>query len=307
MTLRRFCQWVVAAAVLAPTIALADDCCPTPCAPTTCKVTCIEYVQEQVPVTRTTYRTECRDEAYTAYRCEMATEQRVVNRMVMRPVTETVNEVRTICESVPTTETRTYMKTVWRTVPVTTTQRVMVDRGHYESCQVRARRTILDRLCHRNTDCCPRMECRKVWVPCCVAEDRVVTCCQRVCEQVPCTYTVTCCRMVQRQVTVPVTRTRCECTTVQETVNVCVPRMVAVQCTRKVAVCVPVTETVMCCRMVPRTVEREVPAATTSCCSSSSCATTCCASSCCNTCSSGRKGLFHRNRGGCSSCGGCCN
>src|SRR5689334_9254914 len=42
----------------------------TPCAPRTCTVWVNEYVQEQVPCTRTTYTKECRTEAYTAYRTE---------------------------------------------------------------------------------------------------------------------------------------------------------------------------------------------------------------------------------------------
>ena len=38
------------------------------------------------------------------------------------------------------------MRTCWKTVPVTITKKVMVDHGHYECCEVRARRTIMDRL-----------------------------------------------------------------------------------------------------------------------------------------------------------------
>src|SRR5437762_12838469 len=119
MFLRRVCNWVVAGALTAPAAAVAGgDCCnpcpPAPCAPvTTRKVTCVEYVPEQVPVTRTTYRMECRQEAYTAHRCEMVQQQQVCTKTVMRQVCETVMEQRTVCEAVPVTEQRTCTRTVW--------------------------------------------------------------------------------------------------------------------------------------------------------------------------------------------------
>lgn len=306
MLFARLRNWVVAGLLAAPTAAAAADGCCSPCPTTTCKVTCVEYVPEQYTTTRTCYRTECRQEAYTAYRCEMTQEQRVCTKNVMKPVCETVMVNKTVCETIPVTEQRTGMRTCWKTVPVTVTKKVMVDRGHYECCEVRARRTLCDRIKHENTDCCPRYETKKVWVPCCVCEDRVVTSCQRVCEQVPYTYCVTTCKVVQKTVTVPCTQTRYECSQVQVPYTVCVPHVVPVQCTRTVRVCVPYTETVTCCRMVPKCVEKEVPAAP--CCAASTCssANTCCAAS---PCSSSKGGLFHKNRGhgGCGGCGGCCN
>ncbi len=208
MSLRRICNWLVAGALVAPSATLAAGDCCNPC-PTTCTVKCIEYVPEQFPVTRTTYKTECRQETYTLHRCEWTTEQRVCTRTVYKTVCETVNETRTVCEAVPCTEQRTGFRTCWKTVPVTITKKVMVDHGHYECCQTRARRTFMDRLSKSNTDCCPRFESKKVWVPCMVCEDRCVTCCQRVCEQVPYTYCVTTCKMVQKTITVPCTRSRC--------------------------------------------------------------------------------------------------
>ena len=81
MLLKRFRNWVAAGALAAPATALAAGDCCNPCPPVTpCKVTCVEYVPEQVPVTRTTYRTECRQEAYTANRCEWVPETRVCTR-----------------------------------------------------------------------------------------------------------------------------------------------------------------------------------------------------------------------------------
>lgn len=270
MSFRRVCSVLVAGAVAASvaTRAAADSCC-NPCAPvTTCKVSVVEMVPEQVPVTRTTYKTECRQEAYTAYRCEVVPEQRTCTRTVWKPVCETVMETRTVCEKVPVTEQRTCMKTVWKTVPVTETKRVMVDRGHYECRQCPAPPSILDRLCHKKHDCCepcPKMVTKKVWVPCMVCEERCVTTCKRVCEQVPVTVCVTTCKIVPKTITVPCTKVRCVPQQVTETHTVCVSRSVPYQATRTVSVCVPVTETVMCTRMVPHCVEKEIPAVSVGC------------------------------------------
>ncbi len=62
-------------------------------APPMVKICVNEWVTESVPCTRTVYRTECRTEHYTAYRCETYTE----------PV------VRDVCVRVPCVEQRTVM------------------------------------------------------------------------------------------------------------------------------------------------------------------------------------------------------
>jgi len=185
MLLRRVCCLLLAGAFAASAgRAAGDDCC-SPCAPvTTCKVRVIEMVAEQVPVTRTSYRTECREEAYTAYRCETFTETKPCTRTVYKKVCETVMETRTHCVRVPVVEQRTCYKTVWKSVPVTETRKVMVDRGHYECQTCPAQPSILDRLCHKKNDCCdpcPKMVTKKVWVPCMVCEEKCVTTCKRVC------------------------------------------------------------------------------------------------------------------------------
>src|SRR5438034_11130759 len=96
MFLRRVCNWVVAGTLTAPaTVVAGGDCCnpcpPAPCAPvTTRKVTCVEYVPEQVPVTRTTYRAECRQEAHQALRCEMVPLLPVCTKTVQRPACRAV-------------------------------------------------------------------------------------------------------------------------------------------------------------------------------------------------------------------------
>jgi len=274
MLLRRVCSLLVAGAVAASVgRAAGDDCC-SPCAPvtTTCKVRVVEMVPEQVPVTRTSYRTDWREEAYTAYRCETVSETKPCTRTVYRKVCETVMETRTCCVRVPVVEQRTCYRTVWKSVPVTETRKVMVDRGHYECRMVPAQPSLLERLCKKKDDCCepcPKMVAKKVWVPCMVCEERCVTTCKRVCEQVPYTTCVTTWKVEAKTETVPVTRTRCVAEQVTENVTVCTKRMVPYQCTRKVPVCVPVTETVTVCRMVPRCVEKDVAVAT-ACCGSSS-------------------------------------
>src|SRR5689334_21444415 len=214
MLLRRVCQAFAAGAFVAAAAGAATaggDCCnaaPAPCAPvTTCKVTCVQYVPERVPVTRTTYKVQCREEAYTAYRCVTVPETRVCTRTDMKPVCETVMETRTVCERVPCTEQRTCWKTCLKTVPVTEVKRVMVDRGHYECRECPAEPTLLERLCHKKNDCgCLKMVTKKVWVPCMVCEEKTVTRCQRVCERVPVTVNVTTCKIIPKTVTVPCTR-----------------------------------------------------------------------------------------------------
>jgi len=233
-------------------------------------VTVVQYCPEQVPVTRTTYKVECRQEAYTAYRCEWVPETRPCTRTVLRPVCETVNETRTVCVKIPVVEQRTCMTTRWVRKPVCETERKMVDRGHYECREVPAPKTLRDcfaSLCGKKNDCCeaPRTVSKRVWVPCWVCEERQVMKCKMVCEQVPHTVCVRTCKTEMRTEVVPVTRYRCVAEQVTENVTVCTPRTVPYQATRTVSHCVPVTETCMVTRMVPRCVEQEVPAQASCC------------------------------------------
>src|SRR4029079_19336489 len=61
MIWQRLCKTFLAGlvAVAAAGSSVAGDGCSTPCAPATCKVTCVEWVPEQYQTTRTTYKTEC--------------------------------------------------------------------------------------------------------------------------------------------------------------------------------------------------------------------------------------------------------
>ena len=76
----------------------ANDCCqPAPCAPTMRTVRVKEWVPEKYETTRTVYRTEQRQENYTAYRCETVQEQRTRTCVVNHYVPCQVERCRTVC------------------------------------------------------------------------------------------------------------------------------------------------------------------------------------------------------------------
>lgn len=251
---------VVAAA--AP--ARAGDCCaPAPCATRT--VCCTEWVPEQYQTTRTTYKTEYRQEAYTAYKCETYSElcsrQVTCYKSVPEFTTQVVNY--TVC--VPCVEEKTVMQACVTYKPVTKMVCKTVDQGHWECREVPCGPSICDRIrSHFHHDCCCEAPCVKMktvkcWVPCPVTIQCPVTCMERCCEYRPvvvrcCSYKTEC-----HQKTVQVCSYRCVPETHTEQFTVCKTRMVPVQATRCVAVCVPCTETVTCCRMVARTVTKQIP------------------------------------------------
>ena len=263
----------VLAAVASP--ARAGDCAAPACAPCTTTVCCTEWVPQHYQCTRTVYKTEYRQEAYTAYRCECYPE------VCTRQVTcyKMVPEVRTqICNyhvCVPCVEERTVMQPCVTYKPVTKIVRKCVDQGHWECRCVPCKPSLRDRLrkcCGGCCDECPKYKMEKCWVPCPVWVECPVTCMERCCEYRPvvvkvCTYKTEC-----RQKEVQVCCYKCvpECRTEQYTVMK--TRMVPYQATRCVAVCVPCQETVTCCRMVARTVVKQVPCAP--------CCDTCCKPCC---------------------------
>jgi len=266
-------------------------------------------VRENYTTTRTAYRTECRQEAYTAYRCELVPETKTRVVTCYHRVPETRTEVRTVCEYVSAMEERTCMKPCWSTVTETVMTCKKVDRGHYECREVyshrKAMQNRLHSLCHRN-DCCepclpPPCKTVKTWCPCWVTEQCPVTRCKKVCTMVPEKVCVKVCRPVTRQVTCQVCSYRCVAEQKTETYTCCVSRQVAVPCTRTVRVCVPYQETVTCCRMVPRTVCRTVPCPVADCCS---------AACCCEQAKCHRRfsfaGLRHHHES-CDSCGSSCS
>jgi hypothetical protein len=254
----------VAAAALP---ARADDCCaPAPCTRTVC---CTEWVPQQYQCTRTTYKTECRPETYTAYRCECVPETRTCTRTVYKMVQEAQTVMRTVCECVPVCEERTVMKRCVSYQPCTKMCRKCVDKGHWECRVVECGPSLCDRIkkCFRKNDCCCEQTCvrtktKKVWVPCKVWVEYPVTTCQRVVTCKPVTCKVTVMKRVQKQVACQVMSCKCVPTQEAHTVQVMVQKKVAYQATRMVRVCTPHTETVTATRYVARKVMKEVPVTT---------------------------------------------
>jgi hypothetical protein len=236
-------------------------------------------VPEHYTTTRTAYRTECKQEAYTAYRCVWVpqTRTRVVTRCNMVPSVET--RCRTVCTMVPTVEHKVVCKRHYSYVTETHMACRTVDHGHYECKEVpccwKSMCNHMRHMCHRH-DCCeeecpPPTRTVKCWVPCLVTEQYPVTKCRKVCTVEQVTVPVTVCRPVYRQETYQVTVCRPVPVQHTETYTVCVPQTVPYQAYRTVRVCVPYQETVTSCRMVPRVVTRQVPAPVAECCSSPCC------------------------------------
>src|SRR5262249_27852570 len=129
---------------------------PAPCTPT---ISCVEWVPESYPCTRTVYRTEYKEEVYTAYRCETVPGTRTYCTPVYKRIPDVRTETRLVCVSIPTVEERTVMQKHVTCQPVTYTVRRCVDKGHWEcrevpACEKKHRlRGRLKKLC-RKDDCC---------------------------------------------------------------------------------------------------------------------------------------------------------
>jgi len=274
---------VLSAAAVLP--ARADDAAaPAPCAPAYRTVCVSEWVPEQYQCTRTVYKTECRTETYTAYKCECVPETRTRTCTVYKMVPETRVKTRRYCVCVPVCEEKTVMQACWTCKPVTCMVKKCVDQGHYECHEVCCKPTLCERIheaCKKHREgCCycpppPKTKIEKCWVPCKVWIECPVTKMERVCEYKPVTCKVTTYKQEVREEKVNVTCCKCvpECRT--ENYTCYVQKMVPCQATRVCKVCVPVQETVTCCRMVCRTVEKKVPVCETTCC------TPCCCEPCC--------------------------
>jgi len=228
--------------------ARAEDPKPAdPCAPQYRTVCVKEWAPEKYETTRIVYERVCREEKYTAYRCECVAE----------------TKTRQVCVSVPVVEERTVMKSHWTCVPETKVVRKCVDKGHYECKEVPCGPGFLERLreCFRCKDCCEdhcepcpvRTKTVKVWVPCPVWEEKTVTCMKRVCEKIPVKCPVTVCKTQVKA----------------QTYTCMVQKKVPYEATRTVVHCVPHEQKVTCTRMVCRTVQKQVPVET------------CCETSCC--------------------------
>jgi hypothetical protein len=262
-------------------------------------ITVTECVPENYTTTRTAYKYECKTEAYTAYKTECVPEVRTRVCTVYKRVPVMREECVNVCVKVPCVEERTVCKKEWHTETYTKMVCKTVDRGHYECKEVEDRwATLCSRVKHscRRHDCCEPccepctvMKTVKCWVPCKVTEQCPVTCCKRVCVEVPCKVQVTVCKTEMRQEKRQVCTYQCVPEQKTETYTVNISRCVPYQATRTVRVCVPYQETVTCTRMVARQVTRQVPCEP---------APTCCETSCCGGGHGHRAaGLFFRGRG----------
>jgi hypothetical protein len=262
----RFALLAGVVASLAAATARAGDCC----APCTTKVCCTEWVPEKYETTRTVYKTEYKQEAYTAYKCEcypeVCTRQVTCYKSVPEYKTITVNY--NVC--VPVVEEKTIMQPCWTCQPVTKVVKKCVDQGHYECHEECCPPSCWEKMrAHFRHDCCEpccHTKTVKVWVPCKVWVECPVTVMEKVCTYKP--VVVKCCSYKSECRTKEVTTCcyRCVPEVKTEQYTVMKTRSVPVQMTRCVAVCVPVEEKVTCCRMVAKTVIKEVPCCT-SCCS----------------------------------------
>ena len=88
----------------APAAAAADACAPQ------YRTVCVkEWVPEKYDTTKTVYERVCREEKYTAYRCETAPETKTRQVTVYHKVPKVKEVVRHVCVSVPCVEERTVM------------------------------------------------------------------------------------------------------------------------------------------------------------------------------------------------------
>lgn len=274
------------------------------------KITVYEWVPEKYTTTRTVYKKECRDETYTAYKCEMVPETRTREVVCYKKVPCVETKIVNTCVCVPVCEERTVMQQRTVCKPVTKCVRKCVDQGHWECKEVECGPSLCDRLkkCfHKKDDCCDpcnsccQQECEpvrtktvKVWCAKPTWVEEQVCTMEKVTECVPVKCKVTVYKKEMRQQECKVCTYKCVAEKKCETYTCCVQKKVAMQCTRKVQVCVPCQEQVECCRMVCKAVEKEVPIA-------NECCTPCCEQK--------RHGFFHRNKSCCDSgCNsGCCN
>jgi hypothetical protein len=268
------------------------SCAPAPCAPApvvTKKIMVTQYVPQPYETTRTVYKTEYKDQKYTAYKCELVPEEHTRTVTYCKSVPETKDQVVTRYECVPTVEERNVTRMVYSTKQVTTMVNRCVDKGgHYECREVPCRSLHICGLFHKSCcdDCAPPpTRTVSVYVPNMVTEKVPVTTCQRVCTPVTEKVKVTVYKSVAKQETIKVTTCKLVMETKDEKCIVNVVKRTPYEATRKVAVCVPIQEKVTCTRMVPVQVEKEVVCAPTSTCAS------------CGKCHL-FGGLFHR--GGCN-------
>jgi hypothetical protein len=240
------------------------------CAPACCTVAVTECVPETCTVMKTCYRTECRQECYTAYRCEYAPEVRTRTYTTCSYQPETHTEVHNHCVCVPCVEQRTVMKPCYTCQPVVHMVCHTEDHGHWECHEEICPPSLCDRIKHCfHHDCCcecPKTRTVRCWVPCPVTVQVPVTRYVRTCTYQPVTVCVTTYRTEVRQEVCNVTCYRSVPVTHTENYTVMVPHTVPYQATRTVAVCVPYQVPVTVTHMVSHTVLQQIPVVEACCC-----------------------------------------
>jgi hypothetical protein len=252
-----------------------------------CTVRVKRWVDEPYECTKTTYKVECKEEKYTAYKCETVPVEKSRTVTVCKTVPETKVEKRKVVECVPTWEEKTTMQKSWTCQKVTVMEKKCVDKGHYECKEVPCGPSFADRLhnafrhsCGGCGDCCetkcepacPRTKTVKCWVPCPTYVECPRTKTERVCVEKPVTCKVCVMKKVEKEVECKVTTCKVVKEEKVEKYTVCEVKKTPYEATRTVKKCVPVTETVKGTHKVCKWVEEKVPV--------SPCANTCCESSC---------------------------
>jgi hypothetical protein len=275
-----------------------------------------ECVPETYQVKRISYKQVCKQETYTAFRCECFPVTKTCNVTTYTKKAVWKDVTCTVYEKVPCWETRTVMKPCYSYVNETVMKSRKVDKGHWVCEEVPAHfKAFCQRLGqgHGHNNCCDPCACPapcpptrtvKKWCPCWVTECYPCTVCKKVCTMVPETCKVCTYKCVAKQVCNKVCSYECVPCVTQQTYTCYETKQVPFTCTRNVMTCVPCEEMVTCTRYVAKTVYRQVPV---------SCNNNCCESfsSCC---SSGGHGhghkLFSNFRGhghnSCNSCGSSC-
>ncbi len=276
----RFALLAGALAAVAAHPAQAGDCC-APAPAKFCTIKVWECVPETYTTTRTVYKTECRTEQVTCYKCECVPEQKTCTYTVYKKVPECKTVTRTYCVCIPVCEEKTIMKPCWTKQQVTKMVCKTEDHGHYECREVPCKKHHhKHHKKHCCGDCCDCCECEciptktvKCWVPCKVTVQVPVCCWEKVCVMKPCVVKCVSYKKEMRTETCQVTCYKCVPEVCTRTITVYTTRKVPYQTTRTVQVCVPCQEQVTCTRMVKRCVEKQVPVC--------ECCAPCCPPPCC--------------------------
>src|ERR1051326_3634848 len=167
-----------------------------------------EWVPETHMVKKTCYRHECRDVVCTVNKTQLVPEQRTKCVTCRHMVPECHEVCCTVRVCVPYTVEKCCIERRVTCKEVCTTHRRIVDRGHWECCEVPTLGSRLGRLRRHHGDCCNpcgndccNNHCTRTvrhWVSC------------KVCEEVPCKHIVRCVECVPVKKCVTCYRHECQ-------------------------------------------------------------------------------------------------